>query len=267
MSSSNDSGRARRVPARSRQDWLLLLGLGLGAVLSAQSDLAAEPEAARTVNPTPSVTPAASTAPAGALDAGTAPAKPVMEAAVPAPAPPALEVITASLTLKVKVPEEAATALVAKAEALGGYFSRRTHQQLVLKVPAQEVNTWIAYASTLGVVADRSFERQNVSQQLVEARSRLAAREEVMKRYLEVLQEAGTSGVLQVEQEVNRMVGEIEQIKGQLRLTEHRISLAEISVSFQFRDRAAPLRDGRSSFPWLNTVNLADLVEDFQYAH
>ena len=42
---------------------------------------------------------------------------------------------------------------------------------------------------------------------------------------------------------------------------------AEITVSFRFRDRAAPAATGTSSFPWLNTVNLTDLVEDFRHAH
>ena len=86
-----------------------------------------------------------------------------------------------------------------------------------------------------------------------------------MRKYLEVMSEAGTSGVLRVEQEVNRLVGEIEQLKGSIRLMEHKLELAEVRISFQFRDRSAPVRDGRSSFPWLNTMNLIDLVEDFRY--
>lgn len=230
------------------------VGLGMSSLLWAQAQDSAVVASPRMAAPTPAPAPA-SQAPVDGSGAEGAQAGQTQD------------VITASLVLKVQVPEDAASALVARAEKLGGYFSRRTQQQLVLKIPAEQVNDWLAYAATLGVVAERSFERQNVNQQLVESRSRLGAREEVMKRYLELLQEAGTASVLQVEQEVNRMVGEIESIKGQLRLTEHRIQFAELTVSFKFRDRAAPLRDGRSSFPWLNTVNLADLVEDFQYEH
>lgn len=173
--------------------------------------------------------------------------------------------ISASLVLKVRVPDETAELLIQKAESLNGYFTTRSNSSVVLKVPATEAKGFMEYAATLGVVAERNYQTQDVGQQLREARSRLAAREEVMRKYLDVMGEAGTAGVLRVEQEVTRLVGEIEQLKGSLRLMEHRLELAEIQVSFQFRDRSAPVRDGRSSFPWLNTMNLVDLVEDFRY--
>ncbi|MFM7203690.1 MAG: DUF4349 domain-containing protein [Myxococcota bacterium] len=173
--------------------------------------------------------------------------------------------ISASLILKVRLPDETAEQLIRKAEGINGYFTSRSNTDLVLKVPASEAKTFMEYAATLGVVAERNYQTQDVGYQLREARSRLAAREEVMRKYLEVMSEAGTSGVLRVEQEVNRLVGEIEQLKGSIRLMEHKLELAEIRISFQFRDRSAPVRDGRSSFPWLNTMNLIDLVEDFRY--
>lgn len=173
--------------------------------------------------------------------------------------------IRASMVLKVRSAEEAADALVKAAEEAGGYFTSRTQEALVMKVPAIKVKAFLDTASGLGIVAEKTYETADLGQQLAETRSKLAAREEVMRKYLDVMNEAGTQGVLRVEQEVTRLVAEIERLKGALRLMEHRIQLSEVTIRFQFRDRSAPVSDGQSSFPWLNTMNLSDLVEDFRY--
>jgi len=172
--------------------------------------------------------------------------------------------IRASMVLKVSAREDAAKALVQQLEVLEGYFSIRTQDTVVARVPIDQVKPFLAFAETLGVVAERSYDTQDLGFELDQLRSRLASREEMLGRYFTVLETAGTDGVLSVEGEISRLVGEIEGMKGTLQLSEHRLAFAEVSVSFQFRDRAAPTRDGRSSFPWLNTMNLSDLVEDFQ---
>ena len=46
-------------------------------------------------------------------------------------------------------------------------------------------------------------------------------------------------------------------------LMRHRIAFARIEVLFEYRDRSAPVPDGRSSFAWLNSMNLSDLLEEF----
>jgi hypothetical protein len=58
-------------------------------------------------------------------------------------------------------------------------------------------------------------------------------------------------------------VAEIETLKGQLRHLQDRIALARVEVRFEYRDRSAPVPDGSSSFAWLNTMNLIDLLEEF----
>lgn len=174
------------------------------------------------------------------------------------------EQISASLVLKVKVPEDAAEALVKKAEELNGYFTQRTTTQVVLKVPSAQAKPFLEYAKTLGVVADRSYQTADIGQQLAEKQARLSARQDMMRQYLQVMQGAQTQGVLQVEEATTRLVAEIENLKGSIRLMQHRMEYAEVAIDFQFRDRAAPVKDGRSSFAWLNTMNLSDLVEDFQ---
>ena len=78
-----------------------------------------------------------------------------------------------------------------------------------------------------------------------------------------MLNTAGPNAVVEVEQQMTTLVEEIESLKGQLQLFEHQLQLADIVVSFQFRDRRPPVRDGSSSFKWLNTMNLVDLIWEF----
>jgi len=87
----------------------------------------------------------------------------------------------------------------------------------------------------------------------------------VLERYFDVLHNARPQAVTTVEHEMTSLIAEIEQLQGALVFAEHRLSYAQLDVSFEFRDRQAPVNNGNSSFPWLNTMNLADLIGDFQY--
>lgn len=192
-----------------------------------------------------------------------APVPPAQKTDAPAEGP-AVTAQSASLVLKVGVPEEAADALVAKAEALGGWFQTRTTTTVGFRIPDAQTDAFLAYAATLGVVADRSFNAQDLTGELTDQKSRLAARESVLDKYYEVLAGANPKAVVSVERQITELVAEIEQLRGRIRYLQHQGDYARVDVSFQFRDRSAPVRDGSSSFQWLNTLNLADLVDDFR---
>lgn len=181
------------------------------------------------------------------------------------PEGPAVTSLSAGIVLKVGVPEDAADALVAKAEELGGWFQTRSTTSVGFRIPGAQTDAFLEYAGTLGVVADRSFNAQDLTGELVDQRSRLAARESVLDKYYDVLSGANPKAVVSVERQITGLVAEIEQLRGRIRYLEHQGDYARVDVSFQFRDRSAPVRDGNSSFQWLNTLNLEDLVNDFRY--
>jgi hypothetical protein len=94
-------------------------------------------------------------------------------------------------------------------------------------------------------------------------RTRLASREGMLQHYFKVVAGASSSQVEEVERAMTELVQEIESLRGAIQLQEHQLAYAEVVVSFSFRDRRAPVASGRSSFDWLNSVNLADLIADF----
>jgi Domain of unknown function (DUF4349) len=171
----------------------------------------------------------------------------------------------ASFTLKVSDPEKVADMLAQEADRAGGYFSERTDESIVLRVPNDKVGAILGLAETQGLVMDRDFQKTDLAEALSDARAQVRAREETLGRYLSVLKGAGPTQVVMVEREIVSQIQQIERFKGRIRAMEHRLRLAVVRISFTFRERRAPVNNGDSSFAWLNHINLSDLLEDFAH--
>jgi hypothetical protein len=182
----------------------------------------------------------------------------------PAPASTARTAVTASMTIQVARPVEAADALVAKARELGGWFASRTDDRVELRVPVGAADALVAAAGELGKVADRGLERRDLTSEITGVQARLEAREEVLARYYEVLEKAGPKAIFTVERQVIAAIEQIERLRGQLRVLEDRADYARVDVAFRFRDRRAPKPDGTSSFAWLNSLDVQQLIRGLQ---
>lgn len=172
--------------------------------------------------------------------------------------------IDGAVTVQVDNRDKSIADVVQRAEAVGGWFTALSDHSVSVSVPAEHATAVLDSARDLGLVVERSWSVADLDTELIDLRARLASREDVLDRYLKILGSANANAVVAVEREITRTVAEIEQIQGRLRLLEHRSTYAQLGFSFRFRDRAAPSRDGSSSFPWLNTLNLADLQSAFR---
>ncbi len=184
------------------------------------------------------------------------------EQAAPAQQADALAYVI-NLTIAVEKPEETSDKLVSLTRELGGYFAQRDLQQLVLKVPRDKRQALIDAALEQGLVMTRSEQARDLSRELLQTRTLLKSRETVLSKYFDIMIGAQFHAVLQVEQQITALVQEIEGLKGRLKQIEHELRYAVITVRFQFKQRRPPRRDGNSPFPWLNTVNLVDVLENY----
>jgi hypothetical protein len=171
--------------------------------------------------------------------------------------------ILVKVVVKVDDRDRAADSLVQSAGKLDGYFTRKSRDTVVLRLPAVGLKPLLAEVDGLGEVISRELLREDVGTELLQKKAALKAKTETQKQYLEILEKADTEGALYVEGELIHLVAEIETLKGRIRHLQHRIAYAGVEVAFDYRDRSAPLADGSSSFVWLNTMNLNDLLEDF----
>lgn len=173
--------------------------------------------------------------------------------------------VVAGLTLRVDDRDVASASAVATAEAAGGWFSRFSTDAVTLRVPIAQVDPVVQALRGLGDLVERSYQADDYTAQIVDLESRLAARKKVLDKYMAVLDMASPKAIVSVEREITQLVSQIEGLEGQLRLLRDRAAFAEISVSFRYRERQGPVRDGSSSFGWLNSLNVADLLDDLEH--
>jgi hypothetical protein len=183
--------------------------------------------------------------------------------AAPVPIPPFTRV-TGALVLRVDDQAAASANAIALAEQMGGWFSRFSGDGVTVRIPTAGVDAFLEASQGFGDVEDRQYGREDLGGRIADVESRLKARREVLARYLSVLEDASPKAVVQVEREITRVVSEIEGLEGQLRVHTDRVKHAEVTLSFRYRERRAPVRDGSSSFAWLNTMNVADFLEELE---
>jgi hypothetical protein len=175
--------------------------------------------------------------------------------------------ITFSCVLQVEENEKAALQVIARAESLGGWFTRRAKTTLELRVPAANADSLIDHLSGIGVPMDRSLSTQSLEGERNELTMRLKARRAILQDYYAMLGESSDSTIFTIQGEIVKLQGEIEQTAGEILKLEDRMAFAVITVHFRFQERGAPLTTGHSRFKWLNRLDLPALMGRFDYVH
>jgi len=186
-------------------------------------------------------------------------------ASTPAPSQRAWTAITAGLTLQVDDRDAALDAAIALAETHGGWFATLGTDRVSLRVPTAEARAVVEELRKMGVLVERSFASADLTPKVVDLESKLRARREVLARYEAVLADASPKAIVSVERQITQLVAEIESAEGRLRVLRDRANHSRIDVSLKFRERRAPARDGSSSFSWLNTMNVNDMLRNFEW--
>jgi hypothetical protein len=175
-----------------------------------------------------------------------------------------LLIYTAAFQLHVYEVEKAQTELKAAAKRLGGFVSEQTDTALILRVPSAHFEEAIAAIESTGKVRARHVQALDVGDQYRDLTLRLRTAEALRDR-LEVMlaRAAKVEEALHVERELERIVREIEQLKGQLRSMGDRIVFSTLSVDFRPEQRP-DLDDSdafRLPYAWLEELGLHHLLE------
>jgi hypothetical protein len=111
-----------------------------------------------------------------------------------------------------------------------GYGARSL--QSSLRIPADELQTAVAAIKMLGRVENESQSGEEVSQQHADLVARLKTARETEARYRDILQQrtGKISDVLEVEQSIARVRGEIEGMEAEQKTLEHRVDFATVEV-------------------------------------
>lgn len=148
---------------------------------------------------------------------------------------------TASLTIVVKNVESARTAMdaiVARHQGYPAMLTASTPESGArgvfgsLKVPAEEMNAAIGELRALGRVVNEAQSGEEVGQQHEDLMARLKTARETEERFQAILQQrtGKISDVLQVEENIARVRGDIESMEAAQRAMEHRVDFASVEV-------------------------------------
>ncbi|RAL23985.1 hypothetical protein DL240_07495, partial [Lujinxingia litoralis] len=173
-----------------------------------------------------------------------------------------LLVYSASLHMAVYQVDTVQQAALALTERLGGYASRRTTQQLTLRIPAEHFRQALDELSRLGEVSHTQWQAHDVSEAYRDLNIRLQNALEVHARMSAILERAQTvEDTLRVEAQLARLTQEIEQLRSQIENLSQQIALSTIDIHFQVRQHAElPADDYLLPFSWLNELGLESLL-------
>jgi len=151
--------------------------------------------------------------------------------------------------------QEAADSLTGWAESRGGYFIRKSLDEVTLRLPDGEVPGLRAYLEEISdEVVDYSQNTFDLRESLMQSRSALEARQEILEKNISYIATSDVEGTLTLEQEIRRLMNEIDAYSGMLRKMENDRSYAAVTVLLSFRTRTLP--DSRPSrFDWVNSVD------------
>ncbi|MDA3850038.1 MAG: DUF4349 domain-containing protein [Spirochaetaceae bacterium] len=152
--------------------------------------------------------------------------------------------------------------IISWAEDHGGYYTEMSPQRVILRFPWQDLPTfreWLNLNSREIYRLDQSS--QDLREEILGLQSGLEARQEILDKNLEYLDKSNFQGTLALEQEIRRLMGEIDQRKGQLRRLRNDKSMVKAVVNTSFLSNSLPDR-GYSSFPWINGVDYYDFTDN-----
>jgi hypothetical protein len=173
---------------------------------------------------------------------------------------PAL-IYDARLQLAVFEAEQAVDAAERLAQDNGGYLVHRGDRVITFRVPAERFQSVLASATQLGDVLHREVSVRDVSDELRDLELRLRNAAATRDRLEQLLNRADkVQETLEVARELDRVVGEIEQIKGRLKVLNELVAFSTITLQFEARSTDQVDSTVRLPFPWLDHLGLGELL-------
>jgi hypothetical protein len=168
-------------------------------------------------------------------------------AAPPNPQPSRKLVRDATLDLEVKAYQPAVDTITALAQADGGYLDSSNSQRggngklqgtVVAKVAPEKLDAFLLKLRELGELKNQSVSTEDVTKGYYDTQARLDNSRRMETQLQELLKRdtGRVADLLQVERELGRVRGEIEQMQGQLKLYDFQVQYATVTISLAEKD-------------------------------
>lgn len=117
------------------------------------------------------------------------------------------------------------------AEAEVSVHSGARSASLLLRIPADSLDDFLDGLTALGAIQSTSVSSVDVSREYFDTETRLAVKEETVRRLTELVQRSGSvEDLVAVERELSRTMTELESMKGQIRYFDLKIAQSDVRV-------------------------------------
>jgi hypothetical protein len=172
----------------------------------------------------------------------SAPSLEAMDAEFPAYTEERMIAYSVSLTLDVKDARAARTVLMEQTKIHTGFITRETETYVTARIPAKNMDTFLAEARKLGRVEQESRTGTDITDSYRDDTLRLDSLKNIRGRYQALLEKANTvTDMLYIEKEIERLNTQIEVLEGRKRYAEQSVSYADIYISFEKPSRPGPV--------------------------
>ncbi len=146
-----------------------------------------------------------------------------------------------SLTLEVRRLDEALSAIRSAAEKAGGYVTNESQGKdeygarqgsITCRVPAAALDRTLAQFQTLGRVEGVNVTAEDITEQYFNLEIRLRNQRDLETRFRALLDKPGNkvSDLLEIEREMARVRGEIDELEGRKRFWDSQVSLSTLTI-------------------------------------
>ena len=150
------------------------------------------------------------------------------------------------------------------ADAVGGYFTFRSEQQVLIRIPPGRVPELRKYIEELGdTVVSYNPSALDYREEMARNDAAINSRTEALDRILLYLDEADVTATLSFERELRSLLQEIEYYTGQSRRIRNEVAFASATINLSSRQRTIP-EQRPSTFEWINTVDLYRFLREAQ---
>jgi hypothetical protein len=175
----------------------------------------------------------------------------------------------AQISLIVKKMSETETDIARLLKQFNGYVAdafvdRRQGHELTgrwkVRVPAPQFDTFLEEVSKLGIAENRQQTAQDVTEEFVDLEAQITNKKRLEQRIVALLEDASgkIKDVIEVERELSRVRGEIEQMEGKLRYLTNRTDLTTVSITAREEENyvppAAPTFGNRIAQAWSSSL-------------
>jgi hypothetical protein len=138
--------------------------------------------------------------------------------------------------------EKTSKTIASIAQTFGGYIVSAGTTEVVIRVPADKFDSALVEVEKAGEGESKRVYSEDVTDTFRDTEIRLESKLKARDRYLELLKKAeNVNAAVNVERELERLNGEIEEMKGRLKRLSHLAKYSTITVTIEEKIKPGPL--------------------------